>query len=377
MEQSIKELINIKNILNSMNDGVYVTDIDRKIVYWNKAAEKITGWSMQDVIGSSCMDDILCHKDKENRRLCGVETCPLLRSMITGNPSSKPIIVYTKTREGKKLSVQVNVAPIQNDLGKIIGGVEVFRDITYTMDDLTRAKKIQRKSLKWKISKDAKLKASVHYTPHDTIGGDYYAVQQLTSNQYAFLLADVMGHGTSAALYTMYLRSLFDEYFDLLPDVANFFNTLNNQLYQLMRANFSFAAAVCGVIDTQKQTLKIVGGAFSNLLLYNTKNTQVQQINIPGYALGMVKNADYSVQTFNFSPGNLLFMFTDGAIENPDKNGEELGEKGLISILQELSYPQNNSQHQQVEKQIIKHSASVDLKDDLTFLEFHWPININ
>ena len=69
-------------------------------------------------------------------------------------------------------------------------------------------------------------------------------------------------------------------------------------------------------------------------------------------------------------------MYTDGAIENPDHHGEELGEDGLMAILQELGYPQKNSLHQQIEEKIILHTANVELKDDVTFLEFQWPLNL-
>ena len=71
-------------ILDSLNDGVYVCDKDRRIVYWSKSAEKITGWESNDVVGRRCLDDVLCHIDKDNHPLCGEEFCPLHRSMITG-----------------------------------------------------------------------------------------------------------------------------------------------------------------------------------------------------------------------------------------------------------------------------------------------------
>ena len=63
------ELSNV--ILDSLSDGVYVCDRDRRIVYWSKSAEQITGWLAKDVIGRRCLDNVLCHEDKDGRRLCG------------------------------------------------------------------------------------------------------------------------------------------------------------------------------------------------------------------------------------------------------------------------------------------------------------------
>ena len=83
-------------ILDSLGDGVYVCDRDRRIVYWSKSAERITGWVPEDVIGRRCLDDVLCHTDKDNHQLCGEEFCPLHRSMVTGTTSNVPLIVFAR-----------------------------------------------------------------------------------------------------------------------------------------------------------------------------------------------------------------------------------------------------------------------------------------
>jgi len=117
-----------------------------------------------------------------------------------------------------------------------------------------------------------------------------------------------------------------------------------------------------------------VGGAHPSPLLYH-KNHPVQQIKLSGFALGMVKKANYTSQTFDFTPGDVLFLYTDGAIENFDENGNELGENGLIAILETLGYPHKNFRHERIEELILKNTNNVALKDDVTFLEFHLPLN--
>ncbi len=83
-----------KHILDSLNDGVYVTDLDRKITYWNRAAERITGWRTSEVIGKNCSDNILCHVDKDGHILFGVELCPLHSSFTTVFSSTFPIMLF-------------------------------------------------------------------------------------------------------------------------------------------------------------------------------------------------------------------------------------------------------------------------------------------
>jgi PAS domain-containing protein len=72
-------LISTEKIIDCLNDGVYVCDRNRRIVYWSKSAERITGWRSEDVLVRACLEDILNHVDKDGHRLCGEEYCPLHR----------------------------------------------------------------------------------------------------------------------------------------------------------------------------------------------------------------------------------------------------------------------------------------------------------
>ena len=71
-------LISAEKIIDCLNDGVYVCDYDRRIVFWSKSAERITGWQSKDVLGRACLEDILNHVDKDGHRLCGEEYCPCI-----------------------------------------------------------------------------------------------------------------------------------------------------------------------------------------------------------------------------------------------------------------------------------------------------------
>jgi len=57
--------IEITSIVDSLRDGLYVCDLERRITYWSKSAERITGWTAEDVLGRQCFDNVLCHIDKD------------------------------------------------------------------------------------------------------------------------------------------------------------------------------------------------------------------------------------------------------------------------------------------------------------------------
>ena len=69
MQYDVVESI-LRDILDAIPDGVYVTNAEREIVYWNEGAERITGYTSGDVLGSRCCDDILDHLDSHGAARC-------------------------------------------------------------------------------------------------------------------------------------------------------------------------------------------------------------------------------------------------------------------------------------------------------------------
>jgi len=365
---SSQELLTASNlILDSLSDGVYVCDKDRRIVFWSKAAERITGWESADVVGRRCLDDVLCHIDKDGHRLCGEEFCPLHRAMVTGTQSTVGLTVFAQGKAGNRIPMQVTVAPIRDPAGEIIGGVETFRDVSAVLVDLERAKAIQALSLETDLPEDPRVSFSTYYVPHDLVGGDFYAIKQLDGDHYGFLLADVMGHGVAAALHTMHLSSLWDRHSRLLADPVMFAQTVNNELASVVKGE-SFATAVCGVIDADQRTLRSVSAGGPPGLAMRANGT-TEELESSGFPFGMMDDADYEQMEARFDKGDRLLFFSDGAAEVHNAQGELLGVAGLARILQVLGYPASRLQMSAVEEQLLLYSNEIRLTDDLTFIE--------
>ena len=305
--------IDAGTILDSLGDGVYVTDPDRQILYWNKTAERITGWSAADMVGRYCFDEILSHVDKDGHPLCGKEYCPLHRSIVTGIGSECPL-VFALGKDGRRVPVRVSVAPIRDSQGAVVGGVEVFRDISDSVRDLEKARTIQSISLQHALPQDERIRFATHYVPHDIVGGDYYGVRQLDANRYGFFLADVMGHGVAAALYTMHLSSLWDRYHALLATPAVFAGTINRELSRIVQGGEAFAAGVCGSIDVAAQKIVFAGAGNPPALLIRADG-EFEQRECPGMLWGLMEEADYDEIELKVRPGDSLLLFSDGAVE--------------------------------------------------------------
>lgn len=114
-------------ILQSIADGIYVTDKKRKVIYWNKSAEIITGYPKEFAIGKYC-NSFMKHQDEKGNELCEI-ACPLIKAMDTKEHVSIEVVNFIRTT-GEKKYISISVAPVVDLEKNIVGAVEVFRDIT-------------------------------------------------------------------------------------------------------------------------------------------------------------------------------------------------------------------------------------------------------
>jgi diguanylate cyclase (GGDEF)-like protein/PAS domain S-box-containing protein len=114
-----------RTLLDNLYDGVYFVNPDRTIVYWNKAAERMTGFTKSEMINKHCYDDMLMHVDNKGVNLC-LRNCPLEKAVLEGVTVEGE--VYYHHKEGHRLPAFVRVTPIRDAGGTIVGAVEIFSD---------------------------------------------------------------------------------------------------------------------------------------------------------------------------------------------------------------------------------------------------------
>ncbi len=120
----MKDMKVYKDMLEALFEGIYFVDKDRQISFWNKGAEKITGFRSEEVVGRHCSDNILNHVDVNGNRLC-FGACPLHGTLMDGEIREN--LVYLNHKDGHRVSVMVKTIPIY-DGDEIVGSAEVFVD---------------------------------------------------------------------------------------------------------------------------------------------------------------------------------------------------------------------------------------------------------
>ena len=108
--------------LNSIAEGVFTVDDEMKITSFNEAAEKMTGWLQDEVLGKPC-------KTVFRSNICG-SSCAL--STATSNNCNILVDrdVYMTRKDGSSFPVRISATPLINEENQIVGGVETFRDIS-------------------------------------------------------------------------------------------------------------------------------------------------------------------------------------------------------------------------------------------------------
>ena len=130
-----------KDLLDNLYDGVYFVDTGRRITYWNKSAERITGYLASEVVGKRCEDNILMHTDGKGNLLCKTG-CPLSGTLLDG--ALRNTEVFLRHKDGHRVPVAVRVAPIRNADGETAGAVEIFTDNTEKAAALERMEEFEK-----------------------------------------------------------------------------------------------------------------------------------------------------------------------------------------------------------------------------------------
>ncbi len=119
MKQHIENQTHI--ILDSIADGVFTVNLEWKITSFNRAAEEITGIKKNEAIGRYCWEVF-------RASICE-QGCLLRKSIETGYPFVNQSIFIVNS-EGERIPVSISTALLKDNKGKIIGGVETFRDLS-------------------------------------------------------------------------------------------------------------------------------------------------------------------------------------------------------------------------------------------------------
>ncbi|AMW32399.1 SpoIIE family protein phosphatase [Fervidobacterium islandicum] len=315
----IEYLRNAKVIdfIDEIEIPAYVVDTERRIVYWNKQATKLTGYEASEVIGKPCAQQVLNHVDRSGIPVCSTELCPLYQSIKNGIPVQVPFAVYGLTKSGKRRPFSVEGLPIKVE-NKVIGAIELFTDAEKIDADMAVAIKVQESFVPKSTDN-----IDFFYRPSSGLGGDmiYY-------NPPWIGIIDISGHGIAAALVSMLIRTILDQIIAFDPQLNGLPFLLENELKKFDLQNIYLTGIIGQLNEEIFHFINMGHPSPVNV----TKKIVLDTKNVVPVGLGLSEEYDSTViNTHDLSSGNLL-LFTDGLTEMKTKTGM-LGTEGLLNLL--------------------------------------------
>jgi sigma-B regulation protein RsbU (phosphoserine phosphatase) len=232
--------------------------------------------------------------------------------------------------------------------------------------ELEIARDIQINSLPKNIPRYPGLQISASLSPATEVGGDYYDYFEFSAKKLGIIVGDVVGKGTSAALYMSkiqgFLRTLVLE--KLEPDV------MLQRLNTLIRDNFDpefFFTALYGIFLTASHSLQLFRLGHNGLFYYDAQKRQARTLEPAGMGFGMAENEIFSenvrAQQIKYRPGDIFLFLTDGFTEAMNENRQVFGEKRILEFLD--SHAEHNAEIilEQLNQEIFSYSSGHQFDD--------------
>ena len=209
------------------------------------------------------------------------------------------------------------------------------------------------------------LKITAYFEPRHELGGDFYDTLPLTSEKTALVIADVSGHGFSAALIAAMLKFTFQMIASEEPSPEAIVTRINQRFCRILKQD-DFITLCCAVLDAKTLSVTLARAGHPPPFLYRPADHTVLKLDPPGPPVGLDQEALYETMRAQWTPGDLLFFYTDGVTEALLGKGESSGLDDVVLKLDPRLSGKEISQTLRSELERIKEARG--LEDDVTLL---------
>ena len=269
--------------------------------------------------------------------------------------------------------MEITIEKSFNDLCQMRKAIQSRDDLIILKKELTLAHKIQQSILSKEFEVDPSCELHAMMFPAKEIGGDFYDFFRLDQRRIAFLVADVSGKGIPAALFAIANQTLLKS---LAAGVAS------NSTAQLISRvnekcsenndNCMFITLFYCVLDTETGELVYTNAGHNPPLLLKSSGECEPLPLTAGIPLGIMSPEDFSEHKITISPGDTLFIYTDGVTEAMNPGGGEYGEGRLIRQLSSQKGGEIMALNDSVYKDVKRFADGAPQFDDLTYLTLRY-----
>ena len=319
-------------IIENMGTMMRMIDDQENIIYMNQSMRKEFG----DKTGQKCY--VMCGQDAH----CG--ECISKKCLKTKNVESKTIDIDEK-------SYQLIASPVSVSKEEYYS-IEIFYNITEQRKVEKEAeeqyqklkeasdfvKTIQRMTLPDNKNYWNALRVSSAYVPCEDQGGDFFDVQKIDDSRLFFYIADVSGHGLTASILTMFLRTYIRSMKSEAADLTKMLDDLYSSFHELHLPKERYISLLCGVYNVETRGLRMINAGHNCLPLVvecGKTNCKVTELQVSGMPIcTLLKESNHETITVQMEKGDRIILYTDGLTEaHSQKEGKDFGMEGMMKVI--------------------------------------------
>jgi PAS domain S-box-containing protein len=344
----------VQLLLDSTAEAIYGVSLLGRCTFANPACARLLGYAHPDELLDRQMHELIHHTHKDGTTF-PVKECRMnsvFREEGAGCHVDDEVLWRA---DGTSFDAEYWAYP-QRSGNQVVGGVVTFLDITerkQAEEELRTAKSylgdknlqlenertLAHKVLEYILPQQFELpgfSTAIMFCPSDEIGGDFF--DAWSNGDYThFLIGDISGHSTSAALMMAVSKGMFRSLGYTMIDPVEIVGIANRMLCPMMLDSRMFLTLVYVLYDRRDNSVCIVSAGHNPV--YHLDGSEITTIDSTGPAIGWDPEDSWESVRCRFDPGMLLLLYTDGLTEAKDSAGLEFGKK-LPSELAVFRSPQ-------------------------------------
>lgn len=232
--------------------------------------------------------------------------------------------------------------------------------------DIKVAMKMQTDLLPKASPQSDYFEVASRYTPAELVGGDYYDYIALDQDNTGFVMADVTGHGVSAAFTMTQVKTCMQLISKGIFSTKEVVHLVNYFMYTTMPKT-SFVSLLYAILNTKNRTLLYTSAGHNPSLCFSQKKDEFKLISSEGLFLNLFDNTQYGEISIPYSAGDIFVFYTDGLTEAINSRKEQFGLEKVQEIVRKNADLSANNLASEIYAQLKHYIGRCSLRDDLTF----------
>jgi serine phosphatase RsbU (regulator of sigma subunit) len=236
--------------------------------------------------------------------------------------------------------------------------------------ELILAEKIQRGLLPKTDPIVEGIDIASYFMPTEAVGGDYYDYFEIDENRLGVVIADVSGHGPSAALIMTMIKGIFHSIIRNFTSPDQALVELNSIIKRIVPVDV-FVTLLFIVLDLKMKVLQFANAGHLPIIHFNHQKNLCQRLELPGFVLcawDLLPETSYKLKEIPLKAEDIFFIYTDGVNEAVNDKSQMFDISGIQNALKETASAPANKIIDYIKDKIQTFTGKSSQEDDIVMI---------